>query len=792
MSATSFAGEKGNELRQRHGEKQKALNVNDLTGCGEDQEKVKKNVYFGKEAVNYWSQGTQNILLGLVLIGFVLRFVLINDPSEVIFDEVHFGGFMSNYLRREYYFDVHPPLGKLMIAAVGYLFGFDGSFSFKSIGDSYINSSAPYITLRTFMVVLSLASIALSYATVIEMGFGTLAASICATLLVFDNALVIQSRIILLDAPLAFFISLAIWAWIKFRQQRKNPFSLHWFIYLATTGFAIGCGISVKMVGLFTILTIGLATIFDLWELSDYQKRALDNFTVAKHVSCRVLTLILLPISIYIASYYIHFEILNLSGPGDSLMSAEFQGNLKGNMLHENSRSIYYGQPVRIKNRGESIYLHSHNHRYPRVHDDGKVSSEGQQVTGYPIADDNNVWLIVSPEDSIEFIQIDSPPVSNEINEDEEKEEEPFDERNLRMVEERYIKNNANLKLQIQPSINRQLVDGDEIRLLHTQSGKMLYTHDVASPNTRTNMEVTAVFPGAMTQKEHEESSIWRIEIVSGTVELFAQSCQFRLINKKHGVALTNWQMALPKWGFAQREINADRRGLTDGSRWVIWDVLSPLPEEERVAIASRPKKKLSFFQKYIELQKLQIKINSKLIDRHPYKSDPITWPFVIRGTSYWDRDRNARIYLLGNPIAWYICVIGIFMYVIYGCVKAFRVQRGALVNHSDRLNTRFNYRIGFLFLAWAMHYLPFFTMSRTLYIHHYLPSYTISTMITGCLIGYASNYVRRPFLFKALLLIAGCAIMASFFYFAPITYGTKISSDDLSSRKWMKSWDWP
>lgn len=60
------------------------------------------------------------------------------DPltfGRVRFDEVHFGKFASKYIKTQYFVDVHPPLAKLLITLAAFIFGYDGNFDFKDIGE---------------------------------------------------------------------------------------------------------------------------------------------------------------------------------------------------------------------------------------------------------------------------------------------------------------------------------------------------------------------------------------------------------------------------------------------------------------------------------------------------------------------------------------------------------------------------------------------------------------------------------------------------------------------------------
>lgn len=127
-----------------------------------------------------------NIFLSLfTALALITRAALIHHPGQVVFDEVHFGKFASFYLRGEYYFDVHPPLGKMLIALVGYLVGYDGHFLFDNIGDDYAENNVPYVALRLWSAICGAGVIPFGFLILKEIGVSVLGCSFGALLLVF-------------------------------------------------------------------------------------------------------------------------------------------------------------------------------------------------------------------------------------------------------------------------------------------------------------------------------------------------------------------------------------------------------------------------------------------------------------------------------------------------------------------------------------------------------------------------------------------------------------------------------
>lgn len=82
----------------------------------------------------------------IIFLTAVTRFYKVTEPDHVCWDEAHFGKMGSWYINRTFFFDVHPPLGKMLIALSGYLTGYDGTFSFEKPGDKYVNVN--YVGMR--------------------------------------------------------------------------------------------------------------------------------------------------------------------------------------------------------------------------------------------------------------------------------------------------------------------------------------------------------------------------------------------------------------------------------------------------------------------------------------------------------------------------------------------------------------------------------------------------------------------------------------------------------------------
>ena len=90
-----------------------------------------------------------------------------------LFAQAHFGKFGAYYLNQTFYFDVHPPLGKMLVGLAGALSGFNGSWDFPS-GQEY-PAHVPFKAMRIMLALPGVAMVPLAYGTAYELRFSNYA-----------------------------------------------------------------------------------------------------------------------------------------------------------------------------------------------------------------------------------------------------------------------------------------------------------------------------------------------------------------------------------------------------------------------------------------------------------------------------------------------------------------------------------------------------------------------------------------------------------------------------------------
>ncbi|THX53143.1 protein O-mannosyl-transferase 1 [Aureobasidium pullulans] len=715
-------------------------------------------------------------LLVITILAFATRFYAITHPNQVVFDEVHFGKFASYYLQRTYFFDVHPPFGKLLFAFAGWLVGYNGDFLFENIGDSYITNKVPYVAYRAMPASMGALTVSVVFMIMWESGYSLPACVLAAGLVLFDNAHIGQTRLILLDATLILFMALSVLSYVRFYKLRHDPFSRKWWKWLLLTGVCLSCVISTKYVGAFTFFSIGVPVAIDLWSLLDINRRqgALSLPEFGKHLAARVTGLIVIPFMLYLFWFQVHFSILNRSGPGDDFMSPEFQETLSDNIMTQQSVSIDYYDAINIRHKDTKVYLHSHPDKYPLRYDDGRISSQGQQVTGYPHNDTNNLWQVIPSTGNI-------------------------------------------------PEENGHRVHvGDVVRLRHLVTDTWLLTHDVASPYYPTNQEFTTVgHDDANGERFNDTLFEIRVDGAKAGTDFKTMSVHFKLVHVSTKVAMWTHTTPLPEWAFKQAEINGNKNALQTSNIWYAEDIPALPKDSDRAKKEPRKVKHVPFLKKYFELQRAMFYHNNALTSSHPYASVPIQWPFLLRGVSFWtDNETRQQIYFLGNPIGWWLA--SSLLAVFAGVLLADQLSQRRGVDALDkRARNRLYNSTGFFFLTWAAHYVPFYIMGRQLFLHHYLPAHLASALVTGALVEFVFNIdpvdlddvtsgnatltknkktatqqnkpVRERTGQSNLLGMWAATggilavIVWSFLYFAPLTYGQPgLTVEQVQARKWL------
>ncbi|KAL0265764.1 UNVERIFIED_CONTAM: hypothetical protein PYX00_011479 [Menopon gallinae] len=593
------------------------------------------------------------ILAAIFFLSFLVKTYRIESGSYVVWDEAHFGKFARNYLKREFYFDVHPPLGKLMTALGGLISSQDTEFRFKS-GEPY-PETLDYCTMRRFHAAVSALIPLFTYGTMRELGYSIKWCGLFSLLYIFENGMTSISRLILLDSHLLLFTSCVLYSFARFvkrggRGERTNMLLL---------GTSIGLVLSVKWIGCFTMLFVG---IYIVWEL--YMSLKYDPVvSFARKLAERVLFLLAVPVAVYVFWFVVHFAILVNSSSDEAHMSSLFQLRLRNNRITKLGKYVEYGFPVTIKaSKMAGGNLHSHNNTYP--------GTDENQVTTYHYKDENDDWAfqkVTSGDERADFLQDEDVVV---LLHSATKRYLGAADRPAFMSDGLVVNCTAELT---QLNLWRVEAETDllgreprlkamttRFRLFNTQKRCYLASSPKQYPEWGFGQGEV------MCTKSRNDKSVWNIErneLVSPRNTEYSEVLNLKNMFFHHFIELNK----------AMLHVN-------------------------------------SSFKQDKDLEPLRI------------TSRPHEWFVLRRGLRMvsWDNDEKHKFYMFGNPFTWYLSSISVLAGPLVLLAKTVhRRRRGRDLEKIGRESAE----VFIFFAGWVCHYVPFFFIGRVLYFHHYFPA---------------------------------------------------------------------
>ena len=268
------------------------------------------------------------LIIVLLAISFVTQFMWLSYPREVVFDEVHFGKFVTAYCcTGERFFDIHPPHAKLLIAGVAYLAGYEGGMSFANISQSYGDISP--VGLRLIPVIMGTLLPLLVFMLLRQLGASWAAAFFGGLLIAFDNAFTVQNRIISLDGVLLVSIVGSLSAYLRVEElvELKKVGTWRWVMFSILTGGLAGLAVGAKFTGLAIGGLIGVLICLRL--LKSIAWGELVRWIVT------VLVIVVSGLVVYGAGWILHFTLLPLPGSGDAWGVAQWDKPIVTSFVRE-------------------------------------------------------------------------------------------------------------------------------------------------------------------------------------------------------------------------------------------------------------------------------------------------------------------------------------------------------------------------------------------------------------------------------------------------------------------------
>lgn len=152
---------------------------------------------------------------------------------------------------------------------------------------------------------------------------------------------------------------------------------------------------------------------------------------------------------------------------------------------------------------------------------------------------------------------------------------------------------------------------------------------------------------------------------------------------------------------------------------------------------------------------------------------------------------------MLGNIVIWYSATVSI---VIYTCLLVFYLLRRLRNCYDLDAPSWEKFRgLGEIFLAgYLFHFLPYFFVERTLFLHHYLPALCFKILLLAGVIEHLYTVLRgrlkwptTAYFYVMFVLAWTASAFHCFRKFSVLSYGTtELSAGDIVTLRHRDTWD--
>jgi dolichyl-phosphate-mannose--protein O-mannosyl transferase len=196
-----------------------------------------------RDQVKAFTTADTILVLLISVFSFATHLWRIEHPDYVVFDEVHFGNFTNWYTRSEHFFDIHPPLGKLVMFFVANFSEYGGDIDFEG-GYGKVHKTPDFVILRLTPAIFSAFCPPLIYLAMRFSSFSCAASFVTGFLLACDTSMLTEHRFTLSDGMLHFFTCLFLAHYSH--ATRIPPDSSQCYGSLLVSGVILGCACACK------------------------------------------------------------------------------------------------------------------------------------------------------------------------------------------------------------------------------------------------------------------------------------------------------------------------------------------------------------------------------------------------------------------------------------------------------------------------------------------------------------------------------------------------------------------